>query len=357
MSLQNDERTITILRIISEGKLGSEKTGLFAKLDDVIEEMGDKQATKQIIDGFLLPKKYIRIINDKFKSVTGNELDYKAYQITQLGKTFLSSKGISSAIQLSSLPPNDIDSKMKERLEALINEAQDVLKTHTPNPPGVIGFPTLDSGGFQKWAVSSENIIRALTGNSSYLNSFLKETKQGGYTGSVEAGRGVMIALKDDLESGIVSSQRPHRNSSEYSDYDISKATITSNVVSVQLNDAVFSHIKKYLENDDYFHAVEESYKVVREKLREITNKEKATDIFNMNAENRKYHEKIFGEVAEEDSPEEDFYRGVGYLNLSIQFLRNEKSHTLATTLDKNLALHYISLASLAYDLISGNEK
>ena len=37
---------------------------------------------------------------------------------------------------------------------------------------------------------------------------------------------------------------------------------------------------------------------------------------------------------------------------MAIQFLRNEKAHTPARDLDKNLAIHYIALASLAYDLI-----
>lgn len=123
--------------------------------------------------------------------------------------------------------------------------------------------------------------------------------------------------------------------------------------MTITIREEIYNHIKTYLEHEDYFHAVEESYKVVREKLRDITGKEKASDIFNMNAESNKYHEDMFGKVAAPGTAENDFFRGVGYLNLTIQFLRNEKAHTLATTVDKNLALHYISLASLAYDLIS----
>lgn len=127
--------------------------------------------------------------------------------------------------------------------------------------------------------------------------------------------------------------------------------------MTITIREEIYNHIKAYLDHQDYFHAVEESYKVVREKLRDVTGKEKATDIFNMNAENSKYHLVIFGKEAKPETPESDFYRGVGYLNLTIQFLRNEKSHSLATTLDENLALHYISLASLAYDLISRSKK
>ena len=42
---------------------------------------------------------------------------------------------------------------------------------------------------------------------------------------------------------------------------------------------------------------------------------------------------------------------------MAIQFFRNEKAHTPAYEIDKNLAIHYIVLASLAYDLISRNDK
>lgn len=353
MSLQNDERTITILRIISEGKLGTNKTGLFARIDDIVEEMGDKHATKQIIDGFLLPKKYIRKINDKFKSVTGNELDYKAYQITQLGITFLSGKGVLNSSQTSSLSAPDIGVKMKERLESLINETDAVLKTHTPNPPNMIGFATLDTEKYQQWKTSSENIIQSICGSTSnYLENFKKETKSGGRTVCVKAGRGILVALKEDINAGVYGNLQQNATA-----YDVSAASVVSDTVSLKINEKIYSHIRQYLESKDYFHAVEEAYKVVREKLREITGKEAATNVFNMNAENDKYHEEIFGEKVEPGSPQYDFYRGVGYLNLAIQFLRNEKSHSLATTLDKNLAIHYISLASLAYDLISGSEK
>ncbi len=38
---------------------------------------------------------------------------------------------------------------------------------------------------------------------------------------------------------------------------------------------------------------------------------------------------------------------------MGVQHLRNEKAHTPATPLEPNLAVHYILLASLAYDLIT----
>lgn len=41
---------------------------------------------------------------------------------------------------------------------------------------------------------------------------------------------------------------------------------------------------------------------------------------------------------------------------MAIQKFRNEKAHTPAKALDRNLAIHYISMASLAYQLVSQKE-
>ncbi len=126
-----------------------------------------------------------------------------------------------------------------------------------------------------------------------------------------------------------------------------SKATFKNGNINITLQKEVFDHVQELLNNGHYFNAVEESYKIVRKKLKDITGKEKATDAFS----NSNY-EKIFGHQPADDV-EKDFFEGVKFLHMSIQFLRNEKAHTPARDLDKNLAIHYISLASLAYDLIT----
>lgn len=137
---------------------------------------------------------------------------------------------------------------------------------------------------------------------------------------------------------------------------DTPLAVIDNDFISLQINREIYNHIKQYLDTEDYFHAVDEAYKLVREKLREITGNEKATEVFNMNAESKKYFTLLFGKPDGSTQAEKDFFRGIGYLNLTIQFLRDEKAHTVATPLERNLAIHYVSLASLAYDLITHNE-
>lgn len=126
-----------------------------------------------------------------------------------------------------------------------------------------------------------------------------------------------------------------------------SQATFKNGNITIELQKEVFNHVQKLLNNKHYFNAVEEAYKIVRQKLKDITGHEKATDAFSS-----ANYEKIFGHQPQNDA-EKDFFEGVKFLHMSIQFLRNEKAHTLASDLDKNLAIHYISLASLAYDLIT----
>ena len=128
---------------------------------------------------------------------------------------------------------------------------------------------------------------------------------------------------------------------------NLSKATFKNGNISIALQKEIFNHVQDLLNNGHYFNAVEESYKIVREKLKEITGKEKAHEAFaNSN------YEKIFGHQPINNA-ERDFFEGVKFLHMAIQFLRNEKAHTPARPIDKNLAIHYISLASLAYDLIT----
>jgi uncharacterized protein (TIGR02391 family) len=128
-----------------------------------------------------------------------------------------------------------------------------------------------------------------------------------------------------------------------------SKATFENGNINILLQADIFDHVKELLANENYFHAVEESYKIVRKRLKDITGQERATDAFC--AGNIKI---IFGHEPS-DEPEKDFFEGVKFLHMAIQFLRNEKAHTPASPMDKNLAIHYISLASLAYDLITRN--
>jgi uncharacterized protein (TIGR02391 family) len=124
------------------------------------------------------------------------------------------------------------------------------------------------------------------------------------------------------------------------------EANIINEQINITLNPKIFSHVQGLLNNGHYYNAIEESYKIVRSKLREITGKEKAHEAFKEDN-----YSLIFGHKAKNEI-ENDFFEGVKFLHMAIQKLRNEKAHTPAMIVDKNLAIHYIVLASLAYDLI-----
>jgi len=128
---------------------------------------------------------------------------------------------------------------------------------------------------------------------------------------------------------------------------NFNQAFISDNQINIVIQNDVFSHVQQLLSNKHYFNAVEESYKIVRARLREITWEEQAHKAFSENN-----YLLIFKHQANNEA-ERDFFEWVKFLHMAIQKLRNEKAHTPANEIDKNLAIHYIVLASLAYDLIS----
>jgi len=131
---------------------------------------------------------------------------------------------------------------------------------------------------------------------------------------------------------------------------NINSLSEQKNLFQISIRSEIYNHIKRYLDTEDYFHAVDESYKVVREKLKSITGEEKATNSFK-----EEDQEKILG-YKPQSKIEKDFFDGIKFLHMSIQMFRNEKAHSIANDLDKTRACHYIVLASLAYDLISQNK-
>lgn len=161
----------------------------------------------------------------------------------------------------------------------------------------------------------------------------------------MEARRTEMNMVKD-IAKGLSADAAPQQKSD--------KVHLDNNF-SLSIRPEIFQHIKTYLENRDYFHAVDEAYKIVRNKLEELTGHQRAVEVFNQNAESNKFYETLFGDCPATGTYKADFYRGIGYLHLAVQFLRNEKAHRLAEEIDPNIAMHYITLASLAYELITNN--
>jgi len=104
----------------------------------------------------------------------------------------------------ASIPAVSVDDQLLARLDELIAKAERVLATHTPNPPNVIGFPTLDSGLFSEWQTQSLSfLVNLLHNDHAYVKTFRERVEQG-YQGSVEAGKGILIAVREDVAGGYL---------------------------------------------------------------------------------------------------------------------------------------------------------
>jgi REase_DpnII-MboI len=99
-----------------------------------------------------------------------------------------------------------------EKVEKLIQKGQEVLNTHRPHPPNVIGFPTLDSGAFSAWQTQCLHFLESnLPSGSPYVTGFQDKIKKG-YKGTVEAGIGILKSVKEDLEAGDLGGDEPAYN-------------------------------------------------------------------------------------------------------------------------------------------------
>lgn len=123
--------------------------------------------------------------------------------------------------------------------------------------------------------------------------------------------------------------------------------------VDMGLLDALHTEVKKkcsglYL-GKHYSDAVEKGFKVVRDRLRELTTFEKGTDAFGrgglyVNGATNKYVDK-------------DFQEAVKFLTMAIDQFRNEKVHTSDGNIEDPVrAYEYLTLSSLAMHLLDDSE-
>lgn len=104
-------------------------------------------------------------------------------------------------------------SEVSGRVAAMIAKGEEVLATHRPNPPGVIGFPTLESGAFAEWrAQVTAFLVSVLGKDHPYTTSFVEKVEQG-YTGSTKAGIGILRAVKEDVDAGLLGSSGAGKHS------------------------------------------------------------------------------------------------------------------------------------------------
>ena len=92
-----------------------------------------------------------------------------------------------------------------EKLQMLIEKGQQLLNTHKPNRPGVIGLPTLDTQAFTAWQTQCLNFLETkLPPNSPYVRNFAEKIKHG-HQGTVKSGIGILQSVLEDLSTEDVS--------------------------------------------------------------------------------------------------------------------------------------------------------
>ncbi len=115
------------------------------------------------------------------------------------------------------------------------------------------------------------------------------------------------------------------------------------------LHPDIFAKCQSLFEKAEYAEAVAKSFRVVKDRLRELTGLEKASDAFG----NTGIH--IKGASAQ--NVDADFNQGVKFLAMAIDMFRNEKSHTSDAKIDDpHRAYEYLALSSLAMNLLDQAE-
>ena len=111
----------------------------------------------------------------------------------------------------------------------------------------------------------------------------------------------------------------------------------------------IFTKCHNLFETGAYAEAVEKSFKIVKDRLRDLTGHERGADAFG----NGKLH--IKGASAQ--NVDQDFNEAVKFLTMAIDNFRNEKSHTSDAKIESpQRAYEYLTLSSLAMNLLDQAE-
>ena len=192
---------------------------------------------------------------------------------------------------------------------------------------------------FQLWKKATEKIVKNLFGNDglelfeqqqNISFSAYEEENQEYYLEELDKRKRILEGL---LAGSLESS--PDHQAQSMNFYDI--------------HEDIKAKCFSLYESGAYAEAVEKSFKVVRDKLRNLTGHETGSDAFGKG----KLH--IKGAVAA--NVDSDFNQGVKFLTMAIDMFRNEKSHSSDAKIDDPIrARQYLAMSSLALSLLENSE-
>ena len=131
------------------------------------------------------------------------------------------------------------------------------------------------------------------------------------------------------------------------------KVSNTEKPISTQVLENLHKNVKQKcskLYTDGYYpEAVEKSFKVVRDRLRELTTYETGSEAFGKGG--------LYIKGASAENVDNDFQSAVKFLTMAIDRFRNEKSHTSDGNINDSVrAYEYLTLSSLAMRLLDDSE-
>lgn len=103
---------------------------------------------------------------------------------------------------------NNTEQKILVRLQQLIEKGRQARSNYISSPPGTAGGSHVDYIFFNEWKNSSENLIIRVTGDNSHYHKNFVESVKNPWISHTEAGVGVLVALKSDIESGFLTNVR-----------------------------------------------------------------------------------------------------------------------------------------------------
>ncbi|MYE31748.1 MAG: hypothetical protein F4X80_03615 [Chloroflexi bacterium] len=113
-----------------------------------------------------------------------------------------------------------LDEQVINRIAALIEKGDGVLATHRPNPANVIGFPTLETQPYAEWRTQALVCLAQVFGNDHpYAEGFASRTEDSGFTGSAQAGLGILRAAREDVELGYLQTVEQLATAEVFSDF------------------------------------------------------------------------------------------------------------------------------------------
>jgi uncharacterized protein (TIGR02391 family) len=111
------------------------------------------------------------------------------------------------------------------------------------------------------------------------------------------------------------------------------------------LHPQIVEECARHFEQRDYGIAVEQGFKIVRDRLRQLTGHETGSEAFGKTT--------LHVEGAAAAWVDEDFNEGTKFLTMAIDRFRNEKAHTVDGNIEEPVrAFEYLAISSLAMRIL-----